>query len=137
VPGLENGTLTIDVPTGGSMVDPLTGNPVPVVHAMEVHVALKFNSQPPKQLANSQPPGDVPVQWIEGRVTRVVDPISPMLEFPPMLPERVPEMIPADINGIKGRFYPIDQIPDKLLTTYGVFGIVGEKIWGWFDAQIA
>ncbi len=109
---------------------------MPVIRSVEVHAFLKFNTQPPKQLINSQP-SDTPMMWVEGRVTRLVDPLAPMVEFPPMLPERVPEMVLADINGVKGRFYPIEQIPDKLLATYGVLDIVGEKIWGWFDAQVS
>lgn len=135
VPGLENGTFYIDIPTGTSTIDPETGNPKPNVRRVEVHSFLKCNGQPPKQLANSQP-ADTPCMWVEGRVTRLVDPLSPTIEFPPMLPERVPEMVPADISGLKGRFYPIDQIPDKLLTAYGVRDIVGEKVWGWFDAAV-
>jgi hypothetical protein len=135
IPGLENGTFYIDIPTGLSTVDPETGNPKPNVRSIECHAFLKCNGQPPKQLASSQP-ADTPMMWVEGRVTRTLDPAAPTVEFPPMLPEQVSEMIPADISGLKGRFYPIAQVPDKLLTTYGVFDILGEKIWGWFDPSV-
>jgi hypothetical protein len=136
VPGLENGTFYVDIPTGTSTIDPQTGNPTPDTRLMEVHSTLKCNGNPPKQLVNSQPPADVPMMWCEGRVTRSFDPAAPTVDFPPMLPERVPEMIRADLNGLKGRFYPIAQLPDKLLTTYGVADIVGEKIHGWFDPDL-
>ena len=135
VPGLENGTFYIDIPTGTSIIDPDTGNPHPNTRRIEVHAALKCDKKPPKQLIDSQP-ADTPMMWVEGRVTRLVDPLAPTLDFPPMMPEQVSEMVKANISGLDGRFYLIEQIPDKLLTTYGVQDLVGEQIWGWFDAQL-
>ncbi len=129
---LENATFYIDIPTNTHTIDPETGNPKPNTRPVEAHAYLKCDEQPPKQLADSQPT-DTPLTWCRGWVTRLVDPQAPTVEFPPMMPESAASMLKVAIGGVKGRFYPIVQIPNAALQQFDLLGITGEAIWGWFD----
>jgi hypothetical protein len=131
---LENATLYVDVPTTGHTIDSRTGNPVPNQRRLHVQAYLRVLDYPPKQFAQQQP-GDKPMLWVEGYVSRVVDASNPSLWLPPELPDRVSEMVRASVGGVAGRLYLIPQVPNAAVQKYVNSMVLGEAIWGWFDAS--
>ena len=129
---LENAVCTVSIPVGGTTLDPDTGNRYPNTRALQVYVYFK-DGQPPKQLQETQPK-DTPMTWVDGYVSRVVDPLSPNVILPPAFPDTSLTRIPCTIgNDKKGSFYPIDRYPNAALNKYVPLAVLGEQVWGWFD----
>lgn len=130
---LENAVCTVAVPTGGTTLDPETGNHYPNTRTLLVYLYFKDGSQPPKQLQESQPK-DTPMSWVVGYVSRVVDPLSPTVTLPPAFPDTNLTRIPCTIDNAQiGSFYPIDRYENASLNKYVPLAVLGEQVWGWFD----
>jgi hypothetical protein len=132
---LQNAVIQAGVASGTFTVDPDNGNPVPSLRLYTVSAYLKFKEKPPKQFENSQPI-DTPLTWVEGYITSVVDPLSPTVPLPSAMPDSLgSEGLPILLGDKAGTFYPISRIYDTALDPYLDREILGEKIWGWFDAK--
>jgi hypothetical protein len=132
---LENGEIDVPVAYGGHTIDPINGNPMPNVRNYLVRVLLDFPDKVPKQFANSQP-RDTPLQWCEGNVTEVVDPLMPNVYIPPAMPIDISrEGFKAKIGNTEGLFYPVIKVKETELDPYLDLDILGEEIWGWYDIK--
>lgn len=133
---LENGEIEVPVAYGGYMIDPITNNPIPNVRIYTVKVLLDFAEKPPKQFANSQP-NDTPMIWVDGNVTEVVDPLMPNVILPASMPGSISrEGLKATVGNTSGTFYPVIKIKETELNPYLDLSILGEEIWGWYDAKV-
>ena len=131
---LENAICQVNVPIGGFTVDPDSGNPYPNTRSYDVHFYFKDGKQPQRQLAESQPK-DTPMMWVEGYVTRVVDPLSPSVILPPSIPDTSSNCFPCTIGNLVGSFYPLELYQNAAIKQYVDPSILGEQVWGWFDAN--
>jgi hypothetical protein len=133
---LENAVCIVSVPTGGRTIDLETGNPYPNKRDFRVYLYLKYDKLPPKQLQESQP-RDVPMMWVEGYVTRVIDPLDESIDLPPNFPSSNLSQIPCTINGSTvGSFFPIPRIESGALHQYVDRSVLGQPIWGWFNSEV-
>jgi hypothetical protein len=132
---LENSEIDVPIAVGGHTIDPTNGNPIPNVRVYKVYALLDFVEKPPKQFANSQP-NDSPMYWVDGNVTQVVDPLAPNVSLPAAVPDGAStEGLSATIGNRRGTFYPVTRIKETELDPYLDLSILGEEIWGWFDAK--
>lgn len=132
---LENALCKVEVPIGGVTIDPISGNPYPNTKTYEVYLYLKDGLKPPRQYAESQP-RDVPMVWVEGWVTRVVDPTAPNVIFPAAIPDTNLTRLPCEIDNNKaGSLYLIDRYANAAVSRYVSQEVLGEQVWGWFNEE--
>lgn len=132
---LENSSIEVPIAIGGNTIDPANGNPIPNTRTYTVMALLDFVEKPPKQFANSQP-NDSPMIWVDGNVTEVIDPLAPNVVLPAAMPDGISrEGLKATIGNTTGIFYPVTRIRETELNPYLDLSILGEEIWGWFDAK--
>jgi hypothetical protein len=132
---LENSSIKVPVAYGGYVIDPVNGNPIPNTRLYTVLALLDFVEKPPKQFASSQP-NDSPMIWVDGNVTEVIDQLMPDVILPAAMPDGMARNgFKATIGNVTGIFYPVIKIKETELDPYLDLSILGEEIWGWFDAK--
>jgi hypothetical protein len=126
---IDNANLTFKVsdPTSPMSINPDTGNPIVAENTIVIRAKLKQNDRPPRDAVRNQT-NNRPSIYMDGKCCS-----------PAQMPAGIAKDAIADceIDGFgKGRFYLYPVVPSAALVRLELQDITGQKIAGWFEAEV-